>query len=157
LSRPPRNPSEPIFERHIIEHVLITGTVMGGLAFATYYSLMLNGTDVAEARNLTLMLMVLFGNIHALSSRSEERSLFQIKFFANPFLIIAIPVAQMVHISAMYIPGISGVLELSPITSGQWFNLLGIALVLLAVEELHKLWLRRHRGFATSTTIRREN
>ncbi|MCW8824868.1 MAG: HAD-IC family P-type ATPase, partial [Gammaproteobacteria bacterium] len=156
LSRPPRNPSEPIFERHIIEHVLITGTVMGGLAFATYYSLMLNGTDVAEARNLTLMLMVLFGNIHALSSRSEERSLFQIKFFANPFLIIAVPVAQMIHISAMYLPGISGVLELSPITSEQWFNLLGVALVLLAVEELHKLWLRRRRSLAMLAAVRRE-
>jgi len=85
LKRPPRNPSEPIFERHIIEHVLITGTVMGSLAFATYYTLMHNGTSVAEARNLTLMLMVLFGNIHALSSRSEQRSLFKINFFANPF------------------------------------------------------------------------
>jgi Ca2+-transporting ATPase len=145
LTRPPRSPAEPIFERHIIEHILVTGTVMGGLAFATYYSLLNNGTDVADARNLTLMLMVLFGNIHALSSRSEERSLFQIHFFANPFLIIAIPVAQMVHIGAMYMPGLSDVLEIRPITSGQWFSLLGIALILLVIEELHKFWLRRKR------------
>jgi len=46
----------------------------------------------------------------------------------------------------MYIPGISDVLEISPITAGQWFYLLGIALTLLVVEELHKLWLRRRNG-----------
>ena len=147
LTRPPRNPSEPIFERGIIEHVLVIGSVMGILAFATYMVLIKQGTAVEDARNLTLMLMVLFGNIHALSSRSEERSLFQIRFFANPFLIIAVPVAQLIHIGAMYTPGLSDVLELRPITLQEWLTLLGIAIILLAAEELHKYFLRkRHRS-----------
>ncbi|MDZ7782906.1 MAG: HAD-IC family P-type ATPase [Halioglobus sp.] len=85
LDRAPRNPTEPIFEAHIIQHVLVTGSVMGVLAFATYAYLSFSGVEVADARNMTLMLMVLFGNIHALSSRSELRSLFSIRFFANPF------------------------------------------------------------------------
>ncbi len=143
LARRPRSPAEPIFERHIIEHVLITGTVMGGLAFAVYAGFMASGTPVEEARNLTLMLMVLFGNIHALSSRSETRSLFQMRFWANPFLILAVPLAQLIHIGAMYTPGLSDVLALQPISFIQWTGLLGVALVLLLVEELHKFWLRR--------------
>ncbi|MDZ7669879.1 MAG: cation-translocating P-type ATPase C-terminal domain-containing protein [Gammaproteobacteria bacterium] len=88
--------------------------------------------------------MVLFGNIHALSSRSETRSLFQIPFFANPFLVIAVPLAQAIHIAAMYTPGLSDVLQLSPISLQQWLILLSVALILLLVEELHKLWIRRH-------------
>ncbi|WP_101068637.1 cation-translocating P-type ATPase [Roseovarius salinarum] len=143
LDRPPRRPDEPIFERHIIEHVLITGTLMGGLAFATYWYLLDAGTGLDAARNLTLMLMVLFGNIHALSSRSETRSLFRMRFFANPFLILAVPGAQALHIGAMYMPGLGDVLALEPISLREWTLLLGVALALLVTEEAHKTVLRR--------------
>ncbi len=143
LTRPPRNPNEPVFESHIIQHVIVTGSVMGVLAFSTYAYLMNSGTAVEEARNLTLMLMVLFGNIHALSSRSETRSLFAIRFFANPFLVIAVPFAQLIHIAAMYTPVIGDVLELNPISLNQWLVLAAISLILLVVEELHKWFLRR--------------
>lgn len=145
LKRPPRSPHEPVFESHIIQHVLVTGTVMGALAFSVYAFLMNSGTPIEQARNLTLMLMVLFGNIHALSSRSESRSLFSMPFFGNPFLVIAVPVAQGIHIAAMYLPGISKVLELNPVTIRQWLMLAGVALILLLTEEVHKWWIRRAR------------
>lgn len=143
LQARPRNPNEPIFERHIIEHVLVTGTVMGGLAFAVFWWLNTQGYSPEETRNLTLMLMVLFGNIHALNSRSETRSLFQIRFFANPFLMLAIPLAQGIHIAAMYLPGLSDVLQVHPITMQQWLSLLCVALTLFVIEELHKVWHRK--------------
>lgn len=142
LERPPRNPTEPILDRHIIQHVLVIGTAMGVMAFGVYAYLMMNDFPVQDARNLTLMLMVLFGNIHALSSRSETRSVFSIPLLTNPFLLIAVPFAQCVHIAAMYTPGISGILELKPISLQQWLILAGVALILLVLEEVHKWWLR---------------
>jgi len=143
LAARPRRPDEPVFEKHIIQHVLVIGSAMGILAFATYAYLIHTGSTVVEARNLTLMLMVLFGNIHALSARSETRSLFSIRFLANPFLILAVPVAQLVHIGAMYTPGLSDVLQLQPISLLQWLVLAAVSLLLLGVEEWHKWWLRR--------------
>ena len=143
LNSPPRNPREPIFERRIIEHVLVTGSLMGSLAFVSFWWFYTNGNNLEEARNLTLMLLVLFGNIHALNSRSETRSLFQIPFLSNPFIIIAVPVAQIVHICAMCLPIISDVLELRPISVWQWLGLFAISLSLFLVEELHKLYHRK--------------
>ncbi|MEQ8698382.1 MAG: HAD-IC family P-type ATPase, partial [Bauldia litoralis] len=143
LERRPRRSREPIFERRIVEHVLVTGSVMGLLAFATYWVLLDQRTPEAEARNLTLMLMILFGNIHALSSRSETRSIFRIRFFANPFLVLAVPLAQAVHIGATYTPGLSDVLSLQPVSLQNWLTLLGVALLLLVIEEGHKALLRR--------------
>jgi calcium-translocating P-type ATPase len=145
LKHPPRNPSEPIFEHKIIEHVLVAGTLMGVLAFAAYWFLDSIGYNETEARNLLLMLMVLFGNIHSLSSRSETRSIFQIRFFANPFLIIAVPLAQLIHIGATYTPGIREVLQIQPITLHQWGGLFLISLCLLMTEELHK-WYHRKKS-----------
>lgn len=144
LERQPRKPTEPVFESHILQHVLVTGSVMGLLAFAVFSYLLNSGSTTEDARNLTLMLMVLFGNIHALSSRSETRSIFRIRFLANPFLVMAVPLAQGIHIAAMYTPGLSEILELSPVTIQQWLMLLAIALLFLAAEELHKWWARRH-------------
>jgi magnesium-transporting ATPase (P-type) len=145
LNRPPRKPTEPIFERHIIQHVLVIGGVMGVLAFCVFAWLINNGIPLEEARNMTLMQMVLFGNIHAFCARSELQSVFAIRFFSNPFLMLAIPFAQLVHISAMYLPGISDVLQLQPITLWEWSILAAISLLLLIVEELHKAWLRSHQ------------
>lgn len=145
LEQKPRNPSEPIFERHIIEHVLITGTTMGLLAFAVFSWLYESGMAIETVRNLTLMVMVLFGNIHALSSRSESRSLFRIPLLGNPFLICAVPIAQLVHIGATYAPGLGGVLQLQPVSVHQWLTLLGVAGVLLMVEEIHKWTIRKRQ------------
>jgi len=47
-------------------------------------------------------------------------------------------VAQLVHIGAMYVPGLRDVLQIQPVSLEQWFNLLGIALLLLLVMEAHK-------------------
>ena len=143
LERPARRPTEPIFDPRLLRHVGVAGTVMGLLAFALYAGLSWNGTPVEEARNLTLMLMVLFGNLHALSTRSETRSLFRMPLWRNPFLALAVPAAQLIHIGAMYTPGLSDVLDLQPITLAAWVQLALIALLLLAAEEISKALERR--------------
>ncbi len=143
LAQKPRRPGEPIFERRIVEHVLVIGGAMGALAYGTFHTLLTLGYDIDMARNLTLMLMVLFGNIHALSSRSETRSIFRIPLLSNPFLVLAVPIAQLVHIGSMYVPGLNGVLAIQPIGLDEWSAMLAVALILLGLEEAHKAWHRR--------------
>lgn len=149
LAVKPRSPHEPVFDKHIIEHVLVVGSWMGLVAFLNFQWTFEQSQNLEEARNLTLMLMVLFGNIHALNSRSEFRSLFRIPLLRNPFLMLAVPLAQLAHIGAMYTPGLSDVLQIQPISLQEWLQLLGFALSLLVVEELHKVLIRRRRARAT--------
>ena len=155
LQRSPRKPSEPIFERHIIEHVFVAGITMGLLAFAVFWSAHASGVSDQVARNLTLLMMVLFGNVHALSSRSETKSLFKMDPKANKVLMIAVPGALCVHLLAMHIPGLRNVLKIAPVDLVVFFKLLSIAIVFLAIEELHKVLLRRRkrreRGASTTT------
>ncbi|MEW9798682.1 cation-translocating P-type ATPase [Alteromonas sp. CYL-A6] len=143
LSARPRSPHEPIFDRRLLEHVLVNGLVMGTIAFGLFQWLISSGQGVEHARNLTLMLMVLFGNIYALNSRSETRSIVSMPLRRNLFLVLAVPIAQCVHIGAMYTPWLSNVLQLTPITLSEWLMLLGMALSLLLIEEGHKALIRR--------------
>ena len=143
LKRRPRPPKEPIFNRLMVERVLINACVMGGLAFAVFAWQIENGVSVESARNITLLLMVLFENVHVLNSRSETRSIFRISLLTNPFLIGGMLAAQAIHIIAMQTPGISTLLDLEPVSGSTWISLLGIALILVIVDEMHK-WLK-HR------------
>jgi magnesium-transporting ATPase (P-type) len=148
LSVKPRSPQEPVFDKHIIEHVLVVGSWMGLVAFLNFQWTLGQGQSIEEARNLTLMLMVLFGNIHALNSRSEFRSIFRISLLRNLFLMLAVPLAQLAHIGAMYTPGLSDVLQIQPISVTEWLQLLAFAMSLLIVEELHKVLIRWRRSRA---------
>ena len=143
LEKAPRKPAEPIFGFRVIEHVLVAGSAMGLIAFAVYSNALRLGLDHAMAQNVTLMLLVLFGNVHALSSRSETRSIFSMRYWGNPFLAVAVPGAFILHVLAMHTPGLSGVLGLAPISLDVFVWLIGAALLFLVVEEVHKFVTRR--------------
>jgi len=144
LQRPPREPSEPILERHMIQHIATNGIWMGVGTFVVFDYCLEVGMDIDAARNVILMLMILFGNIHALNTRSETRSLFKMSIVSNPLLLGAVVAAQSVHISAMHMPWISNVLGLQPIAIETWFLLAAVAASLIIVDEVAKWMTRRH-------------
>ncbi|HHJ14663.1 MAG TPA: HAD family hydrolase [Gammaproteobacteria bacterium] len=147
LERPPRPPGEPVFNRLMVERVLVSALVMGGVAFGLFHWLLEQGRSLEEARNGTLLLMVLFENIHVFNSRSETRSVFRQSPLRNRLLLFGTLAAQGIHIAAMYTPGLREVLGVAPVSLGHWLELLGLALSVLLAMELHKwLWSRRHPG-----------
>jgi Ca2+-transporting ATPase len=145
LRCPPRPPQEQIFNRLMIERVVLSALVIGSVAFLLFQSLLERGFSLNEARNGTLMLMVLFENIHVFNSRSESLSIFRHNPMRNPLLLFGTLAAQLIHIGAMYTPWISEVLDIQPITPQHWMELLGLALTVLVAMELHKA-IRRLAG-----------
>lgn len=144
LRYPPRPPREPIFNRLMIERVVIAALVIGVLAFLLFQYLIARGYTLDEARNGTLLLMVLFENVHVFNCRSESRSVFRHNPLRNPILLIGTASAQLVHIGAMYTPWISDVLHIQPVSPQHWLELLGLALSVLIVMELHKVIRKKH-------------
>lgn len=144
LNHPPRSPDEPIFNRLMIERVIVSALTMGILTFALFQLLMKQGYSIDEARNGALLLMVLFENIHVFNSRSETLSVFRHNPFRNPLLLLGTITAQLVHIGAMYTPWISNILHIQPVSLIHWGKLLFLALFILLVMELHKkYWQKR--------------
>ena len=146
LKHPPRHPKEPVFNRLMIEQVVIAAVVIGVVAFLLFQWLLLQGYSVDEARNGTLLLMVLFENVHVFNCRSESRSVFRHNPLRNPILLFGTLTAQLVHIAAMYIPWISDVLHIQPVSLDHWLEMLGMAFSVLVAMELYK-WFRRKFPF----------
>jgi len=141
LRQPPRPPKEAIFNRIMLERVIISAIVIGVVAFGLFKYLLDQGFSLEQARNSTLLLMVLFENVHVFNSRSETLSVFRHNPLRNKLLLGGTIVAQLVHIGAMYTPWLGDVLGASPVSFAQWVSLLGLALSVLVVMELHK-WFR---------------
>ncbi|HYW04598.1 MAG TPA: HAD-IC family P-type ATPase [Gammaproteobacteria bacterium] len=149
MARPPRRPGEPIFDRVMVPRVAVSGLVMGGLGFAVFGYLLRIGVELETARNLLLLLMVLFENVQVFNARSERVPVLRHNPLRNPLLLFGTLAAQGIHIVAMFTPGLSAVLEIAPVRPVTWTGLFGLALTLLvALEALKRIRLRGMPGRA---------
>jgi len=146
LAYPPRRPSEPLFDRLMIGRVLSSTLVMGVGGFALFACLLDVGYTVDAARNMLLLLFVLFENFQTFNSRSEHNTVFRQSLRANPLLVFGVIGAQALHIAAMYVPWLSDTLSLAPVSLTEWSLLLLAASALLVTMEVQKWIGRRRRG-----------
>lgn len=143
LRYPPRPPGEPIFDRVMIRRVAHSAIWMGLAGFLVFYMALRRGESVESARNLLLLLFVLFENVQVLLSRSEHHSIFRQSLGANPLLVASVLLTQGIHIAAMWLPGVRDTLHIAPVSPASWALLLAIAASLLVVMELEKWWDKR--------------
>lgn len=143
LERPVRKPEESLFDRLMVRRIVVATLLMGGGGFGLFYWLISSGVSEFTARNLLLVLFVLFENFQCFNSRSERRSVFRQSLAANPFLLVGVIGSQALHLGAMYVPGLNGLLGITPITLNDWLMMLALASSLLVVSEIEKVLYRR--------------
>ncbi|MEB3250959.1 MAG: HAD-IC family P-type ATPase [Cyanobacteriota bacterium] len=140
LNRRPRSPHEPIFNQLMVERTVLAAAVMGGVGFTTYYWLLNTGHSEFSARNILLLLMVLFENIHISNCRSESKSVFQLSPFRSPILLTGTLTAFGLHAVIMYWPVGNRLLSTEPVQGTIWGMLITLSLTLLVAMEIHKFW-----------------
>ena len=144
MDRPPRRPEEGIFNRLMIEEVLLSGVTIALIALGAWYWLLSSGWDEFAARNLVVLLMVLLENFHVFNCRSEYHSAFRVPISRNYLLIAGVIAAQGIHILALYVPFLQSVLQLQPVSPVEWLSLLALASLVVVVMEIFKA-ARKHR------------
>jgi Ca2+-transporting ATPase len=145
LTYPPRKPQEPIFDRVMIIRNVYSAFVMAGVGFAVFYWLIEQGYATDSARNLLLLLFVVFENFQALNARSEHHSLFYKGLLSSPLLLASVIGAQAIHLLAAHVPVLADTLRIEPPTLAEWGALLALGSSLLVVMELEKWWGERHK------------
>jgi magnesium-transporting ATPase (P-type) len=140
----PRPPSEPLFNRLMVERVLVAGGSMSILGLIVFITTHGRGQDEEAARNALLLFMVLFENIGIVNYRSETKSAFRSPPWKSPILLIGTSIAMAAHLAALHLPPLRGLLDTAPVPAGTWIRLIGMALLGLAAVEAHKAWVRAH-------------
>lgn len=144
LKKKPRPPKEHIFNRIMTERTLVSALTMGVVGFGFFYYLIHTGWSEASARNVLLLLMVLFENVHIGNCRSETKSALILSPFRSPILLTGAVAALLVHVAAMYLPLGQELLGTEPVSLETWGIVAAIALTIFITMEIHKLiwWLR---------------
>ena len=149
LERPPRPPTERIFNRLMIERTLVAAAVMGLVGFASFcWMIEVGGWNERQARNGLLLLMVFFEILHIGNCRSETVSAFRLSPFTSPILLGGTLLALGIHLAAMHLPWTQHLLDVEPLGIVPMAGLFGLALSITAALEAHKWWRRRRAAAA---------
>ena len=147
LQRRPRAPQERVFNRLMVERMIIGVGVIGGVGFGAFHWMIQHGWGEVEARNVLLLLMVLFENFHIGNCRSETKSAFALSPLRSPILLLGALGALAIHVAAMHIPLMQDVLGTRPASMMTWIVVAALAVSVVPAVELHKwVWNRRHRA-----------
>ncbi len=143
MQRPPRSPREGIFNRSMVEQVMVSGITMATVCMGAWWYLIDNGMPVPEARNLLLTLLVLMQFYHVLNCRSETRSVFQVSLRDNQVLMVGMALAFAVHLGATQLPLTQSLLRIAPLSPGTWLTLGCLASSVFMAMEGYKWWRRK--------------
>ncbi len=139
LAEPPRDPKESIFNKELLQEILVSGLVIGGIVFLTWY-LLLNKLNVSVfmSRGYIMALMVFIQNIHVFNCRSEHNSAFSIPIKNNKLIVCGVAGSILLQIIVMEVPILSKFLQTSSVP---WFHVIYlflIALSVLVIMEIYK-------------------
>ncbi len=143
LRRKPRPPGEPIFNRLMIERLLVAVIVVGGGGFLVYDLCLRFGFAIEEARNVLLLAMVLFENFHVGNCRSETKSAFALSPLRSPALFFGTLGAFLIHVTAMYVPFLQDLLITQPVDWWLWGIAIAVSVTIVPAVDLHKWWWSR--------------
>lgn len=145
MKMPPRPPSEGVFNRKMIEQVLLTGTIMALVCFAVWVLLINSGWEETTARNGLLTLLVLMQFYHVMNCRSENVSVFRVPIRNNQVLIAGMFLAFIIHILATEVPFLQSLLRTQSLPIQYWLIFAAVGAVILAVMESYKWWAARRQ------------
>ncbi len=143
MKRPPYKPTESIFNRPMVVQTLVPGLTMGVVCFGVFCWFLQAGYELEQARNLTLLALVLMENYHAGNCRSQHRSVFRVPLRDNYVLVAGVLIAHGLHLLAMNLPLFQDILELSPVSFIEWLELALLASTVLIAVEIFKFFRRR--------------
>jgi Ca2+-transporting ATPase len=152
LRRRPRPPGEPIFNRLMIERTVVAALVMASVCYTAFvWMIEVMELPADSARNILLLLFVLFQNFHIANCRSETKSAFAISPFRSPILMAGVAIAFLVHVASLYIPLMQRLLRTEPVGLTTWLVVIALASTILIAMEIHKWSWKRRYGAARTT------
>ncbi|MDP2729980.1 MAG: HAD-IC family P-type ATPase [Dehalococcoidales bacterium] len=137
---PPRDPKAGILSRLLVERSLLVGLVMAAGTLGVFVWERNLGATLEYARAAALTTLVAFQIFHVFNCRSVERSIFRKSLFSNRFLLVGTALSLMAHIGALYWGPTQNLLKVEPLSPDTWLRLVSIAISILPVVELHKLF-----------------
>lgn len=100
-------------------------------------------SDIVLARTMTMLTMAMFQWFNAFNCRSEKRSIFELGFFSNKWLLLAISGVLGLQFFVIYNPVMQKIFNTKPVTFYQWLLVFVVSSSVFIIEEIRKFIAKR--------------
>jgi Ca2+-transporting ATPase len=135
--------SPALFDKKRLSRSVMMGLVMMLGTLYIFYGPIQNGDSTAWTLSLTVLAVFQWFNIW--NCRSDRESAFS-NMFSNPYLVLALVVAILLHLFALHNPIMQSLLKTTPLDLNQWVQVLLVGSSILWVEEIRKFFVRRNKN-----------
>jgi Ca2+-transporting ATPase len=125
----PRNSRSNIFSDGLLFLIILRGILLGLSTLAVFVSIIYFTRDIVLARTSAFMTLVLAQLTHVFECKSERKSLFQIPWFNNIYLILAVLCSVIMMLIVVYIPTLQVVFKTTALSLNEWLIVIGFTLI----------------------------
>lgn len=132
MQRKPREKNENIFAHGLGWIVMRRGFYIGIITLLAFglgilYCRCLGSNNISIARTMALSTLVFAQLFYAFECRSEKYSPFELGFFTNKYLIIAVLISSLMQLAVIYWPPLQNVFQTAPLEEWQWLIIIAFA------------------------------
>lgn len=138
MIRPPRSPKYNILNRNIMERILITSSIMVISVYLLFLLEMSISTNIDVARTISVNTIVMMEIFYLLNCRSLDKSMIEIGFFSNKWIIVGIIAMIALQLFYTYHPSMNFTFHSSPISIEAWLRILAFSVTLYFIIEGYK-------------------
>ncbi|WP_448518449.1 cation-translocating P-type ATPase [Rhodoflexus sp.] len=143
LKQKPVDPKENILTGEVLPFLLINASLMTILTMAAFKWFLPEGIDKARSAAFIVMAFCQLYNVY--NMRSLQLSIFQVGFFTNRYINVAMVVSVVIQIAIIEVPALAEMFHFEPISFVEFATLALAASGVLWMGELYKL-LRYRRS-----------
>ena len=138
LLYPPRHPKVGLIYPGMLMRIAVLASLLGIGAFLVFFWT-LRHYEIHEARAMTFCSIVIFEWLVAFNARSDEKTIFKLGFFKNPWLFGAIIVGLILQLFVIYAPFMHRFFDTVPLKGFEWGIALAPGLFIFIFETMRKL------------------
>lgn len=148
LKRRPRDPKESLFAHGGYRFVVLFGIWKGFitlLAFCIGLHLYGNeGVGLLRAETMAFGVLALCQLFHAFNLRHNRKSIFQLHFMSNPWMVGSFFVCAFLQLSVMLFPFLTVPFKVAPLGALDWLLVIALSVSPLFLYEVEKFFVRRY-------------
>lgn len=155
MNRKPRDPKESFFAEGAGMRAIVGGVLIGILTLVAFYLGIIHSGDVpikeakdgteivTYGRTMAFIVLTFSQLFYSLSMRNSKKTIFEVGFFGNMFLIISIIISIILQVLLISIPPIAKMFKVTALDPSHWGMVIGLSLIPFAINEIIKVVTRR--------------
>ena len=147
MNRKPRDPKESFFAGGAGMRATVGGMLIGILTLVAFYlGWKYHGLDGEEAvtygRTMAFIVLTFSQLFYSLTMRNTKKTIFEVGFFGNKFLIVSIIVGILLQIGLININAIATIFKVTAIKLVDWDIVIILSLIPVTINEFIKVGTR---------------